>query len=177
MNNTQHDTTNMTFDQLVDIVPDQIFAMLQDLKGMRERPDYHPEPSAFIHVQIVTERLMQTGDPDLIMAGLFHDIAKFETMRINPKTGHPTSPGHDKRGAELAVKFGDFVESCGANVENVRVICKQHMRIKQMSQMRQFKQDQIKNLPQFNKLQVFTMADNMLQEFDLTQATNILNQG
>ena len=44
-----------------------------------------------------------------------------------------------------------------------------------MSQMRQFKQDQITSLPQFNKLQVFTMADNMLKDFDLTAAMNLLN--
>jgi len=157
----------MTFEEIVSKAPQEIKDMLEDLKQMRERPDYHPEPSAYIHVKIVTERLLKTGDMDLVLAGLFHDIGKFATMKINPKTGHPTSPGHELVGADLVRKYSDFVTSMGANPENVYEIVKNHMRIKQMGQMRRHKQEEIKNLKNFGKLSIFTIADNMLNDFDV----------
>ena len=118
MNNTRTNTLiNSTFEDWIKILPQSIVDKLNDLKGMRERPDFHPEESAFIHVKIVTERLIRTGDIDLIIAGIFHDIAKFDTMKINPKTGHPTSPGHDSVGARLVVDHSNWVASTGADVE------------------------------------------------------------
>ena len=72
--------------------PNIVQDKLEDLKTLRERPDFHPEPSTFDHIYIVTERLMETNDMDLVLAGLLHDICKLDCMKINPRTGWPTSP-------------------------------------------------------------------------------------
>ena len=156
-----------TFEELLSLAPQKVKDLIEGLKDLRERPDYHPEPNAREHVKIVTERLILTGDPDLIMSGLFHDITKKLDAKINPKTGWPTSPGHDRGGARIAREHSDFVQSMGANIDNVFEICEQHMRVKQINDMRPKKQEALKNLPTWKKLEIFTLADNMLSEFSV----------
>jgi len=164
----------MTFLDLIIDAPKTISRKLEQLKFLRERPDFHPEPSAFHHIQIVTDRLIQTGDMDLIMAGILHDICKFDTVKMNVKTGWPTSPGHDQAAFDLIVSSSDitnWINSKGAFIPNVAQICKAHMRFHQLGDMRQSKRDaQIADwtrLGIFDKLQIFGAADNMIEDFDL----------
>jgi hypothetical protein len=163
-----------TFQEIIDSAPHIIKRKLEQLKFLRERPDYHPEESAFKHIQIVTERLMQTGDPDLIMSGILHDIAKFDTVQMNPKTGWPTSPGHDKAAARLIEEsdtIGNWIEAFKADPDIVALICGAHMRFHQLGDMKPAKRDsQIqswKDAGIWDKLQFMGAADNMLEDFDM----------
>ena len=164
----------MTFTDIIQTAPHIIQRKLEQLKFLRERPDFHPEPSAFHHIQIVTDRLIPTGNPNLIMAGVLHDIAKFDTVRQNPKTGFPTSPGHDDVAFQLIMdnmQVRAFCTQHGANPDTVALICKNHMRFHQLGQMRPAKRDkQIQDWTDqgiFDMLQIFGAADNMLVDFDL----------
>jgi hypothetical protein len=163
-----------TFNEIIDGAPSIIKRKLEQLKFLRERPDFHPEPSAFAHIQIVTERLLQTQNPNLIMAGILHDICKFDTVRENPKTGFPTSPGHDQAAHDLILHnhtIQDWIRDNSAKVTVVANICLGHMRFHQLGDMRPAKSDaQIqtwKDQGIWEFLQIFGAADNMLEEFDL----------
>jgi hypothetical protein len=163
-----------TFNEIIEGAPHIIKRKLEQLKFLRERPDFHPEPSAFAHIQIVTERLMQLGTPELIMAGILHDIAKFDTVRENPKTGFPTSPGHDDAAFTLVMENNQVRAFCFENLANpdtVALICKNHMRFHQLGEMRPAKSAaQIqtwKDQGIWEFLQIFGAADNMLEEFDV----------
>ena len=164
----------MTFLDLITDAPKTISRKLEQLKFLRERPDFHPEPSAFHHIQIVTDRLIPTGDMDLVMAGILHDICKFDTVKMNDKTGWPTSPGHDQAAFDLIVSsrdITDWINGKGAFMPNVAHICKGHMRFHQLGDMRQAKRDaqiaEWTRLGIFDKLQIFGAADNMIEDFDL----------
>ena len=155
----------MTFKQIISTLPQHIQQKLNDLKTLRERPDFHPEPSAFHHIEIVTNRCIQFGDLDLICAGIFHDIHKLDTMQINPKSGHPTSPGHDKWAQKTiendpAVK--QWIIDFGADPDTVAGLCGQHMRMHQIGQMKPTKQKLMMDMQFFDKLAVFSTFDNML---------------
>lgn len=164
----------MRFEDIIKDAPLVIQRKLEQLKTLRERPDFHPEPSAFCHIQIVTERLIATGDMNLILAGVLHDICKFDTVKMNEKTGWPTSPGHDKH-AEILIRDTPDIKSwiikMGGNSDKVAIICGAHMRFHQLGQMRPSKRDkQIqdwKDQDIWEKLQIHGAADNMLVEFDL----------
>jgi hypothetical protein len=165
-----------TFNEIIEGAPHIVKRKLEQLKFLRERPDFHPEPSAFHHIQIVTDRLIPTGNPDLIMAGIFHDICKFDTVRENPKTGWPTSPGHDDAAFELVMENNQVRAFCvqhDANPDTVALICKNHMRFHQLEQMRPVKRDkQIQDWTDqgiFRMLQIFGAADDMLKEFTITK--------
>lgn len=164
----------MQFHDIIQTAPHIIKRKLEQLKFLRERPDFHPEPSAFHHIQIVTDRLVPTGNPNLIMAGILHDICKLDTVRENPKTGFPTSPGHDDAAHDLILNdqsIQEFIRQNGAKVTMVANICKAHMRFHQLGQMRPAKRDkQIQDWTDqgiFDMLQIFGAADNMLVDFDL----------
>ena len=104
----------MTFETLLESAPAGTIERLETLKGFRERPDYHPEESAYIHIKIVTNRLIQTGNPDLIVSGILHDICKLETAKINTKNGFPTSPGHESLNQFESNNVGKQALSIGA---------------------------------------------------------------
>jgi dUTPase len=163
----------MTFLDIIPSLPQIVKTKLEDLKQMRERPDFHPEPSAFVHTQIVTDRLIPTGDKDLIATGIFHDICKFDTMKINPKTGFPTSPGHELAAVKLIDSnkdIQDWIIGFGADLDNVKTLVENHMRIHQLDVMRPFKRDKfistIAAQGIFDKLVLFGKADNMLKSFN-----------
>ena len=164
----------MTFQDLIKDAPHIVKRKLEQLKFLRERPDFHPEPSAFEHIKIVTERLIPTGDMDLIMAGILHDICKFDTVKMNEKTGWPTSPGHDQAAFDLIVNNSDiinWINDKGGFMPRVALICKGHMRFHQLGDMRDAKREaqiaEWKTAEVFDKLQIFGAADNMLEEFDI----------
>ena len=167
----------MTFEDIIKIAPIGVIKKLEELKSLRERPDYHPEPSAFFHTKIVTTRLIQTGKPDLIVAGVFHDLFKAVDGRGNPtglsRHGYPTAPHHPDDAAFFirmniandSTNFLSFFTKMGADPERVAKICEQHMRIKIYPQMGERKKAIFREMEIFEDLQIFTRADNMLEEF------------
>lgn len=166
----------ITFQQLIESAPRIIKRKLEQLKFLRERPDFHPEKSCFEHIRIVTERLIDTNDPDLILAGVLHDICKLDTVRENPKTGWPTSPGHDQEAHSLIMKdpsgeINEWITSFGADTITVANICLNHMRFHQLPNMRPQKREaQVLEWEQkgiLKKLEIFGAADNMLATFNL----------
>jgi hypothetical protein len=185
----------MTFETIIADAPESVLIKLEELKTLKERDDYHPEESCFIHTKIVTNRLIQTGNPDLIMAGIFHDLFKVVDGRgkptgLNPKTGNPTAPYHPEDAfnfimaaesygrlsttsmysilvLDAAENLMKFITDIGADPIRVAQICAFHMKIKRYSEMRRAKQERMEALEIFADLQVFARADNMLVEFTL----------
>lgn len=140
---------------------------------INENPKWHPERNSLVHIKIVTSRGIEFGDEDLIRTGLFHDIAKFDTVSLNNQ-GWPTSLGHDKAGANAA-------KSAGEN-DVVVFVCNNHMKIKGWSGESEggtlnpsTKIDIFSESPgadlnekakNFYKLCVFSKMDNMAYNFD-----------
>ena len=164
----------MNFETLTASAPLIIKRKLVQLKFLRERPDFHPEPSTFEHIKIVTQRLEQTNDINLIFAGILHDICKLDTVQVNEKTGWPTSPGHATAAFELikdSPEIIDWIFRNGGNWLKVANICKGHMRIQQLDDMKESKRlktiQEWKEQEVWDSLQIFTESDNMIQEFNL----------
>jgi len=167
----------MTFESILNSAPLIVQEKFPALRQLRERPDFHPEESAAIHIQIVTERCMQLNNPNLIMTGLFHDLFKAETARLNPKNGWPTCPGHDTKGEAFIrnnFEVQDFIRSFKADPDIVAWLVSQHMRIAQINNMKLSKQIAFREMEHFNLLEVFHIADNML--FDDNDAVNKMRE-
>lgn len=171
---TNTKTKEMTFNDLIESAPSIVKKKLTANKSLRERPDYHPEESAFEHIRIVTERLIPTGDMNLVFAGIFHDICKAETAEISPKTGFPRCPGHDVKAFDLIKEtpvIQSFISSGGGDPHIVAHICLNHMRFHQLGEMRESKREafiqRMTDQGIFQYLQIFGAADNMLVDFDI----------
>lgn len=164
----------MTFNELIQNAPTLVKEKLFSNKSLRERPDFHPEANAFEHIKIVTERLIPTKDMNLIFAGIFHDICKADTAKINPKSGWPTCPGHDVKAFDFVKEFPSvqsWIIRNGGDPDKVAHICLNHMRFHQLGDMRESKREiniqKWKDQGIWDYLQIFGAADNMIVEFDL----------
>lgn len=154
----------MNFEQLIKNAPQIILDKLADCKTLRENPQWHPEDNTYEHIRIVTERALGTNDPNLYLTGLLHDICKHDTHYINPKTGFPTSPGHELAAIRLMERnsdIQDFISKIGGNFATVHYLVKEHMRVKQIGVMRKSKVDAIVNHPLYPYLACFTKFDSM----------------
>lgn len=157
-----------SFEKLLLEAPQSVKVLLEELKGLRENPEFHPEESTFEHIRIVTERLLDTEDMDLILSGFFHDLFKLKTKIINSNTGFPSSPLHDKAVADFIRREDDvqkFIFRNGGNVDNVTFICEQHMRVKIIGEMRSSKRWALMQDKLFSKLCLFTLADKMSNDW------------
>ena len=90
---------------------------------------------------------------------MFHDIGKDETVGIHLKKGHITHFGHEKVSVSLVKKYKKFIEDIGGNTANVFYIVKNHMRYKQLSDMRPINQGKLKSFRAFDKLGKFSKHD------------------
>lgn len=84
------------------------------LKGCEQPPQFHPEGDVFVHTRIMLELLPEEVSLPLVLAVLFHDIAKPATFQVD-ETGRIRFNTHDKVGAEMTgeilrrLKFSNHV--------------------------------------------------------------------
>jgi len=177
------------FDYLINtVLPNSVMDKLNGLKVVGERNDYHPEANVYEHIKIVVNRLIKTDDIDLILTGVFHDICKLDSiksLRINGyaealtdkklmkvfnqklKDGELKSFGHAEKASEYIKVWEGSIQYIGGNFDIVREIVANHMRAKQLDEMRPSKQKAFRELKSYDKLMIFTKADNMLKDFKI----------
>ncbi len=69
-------------------VQDYLLALLQDLDGIQQNPQFHPEGDALFHsLQVFQIALQESTDPILLAAALFHDVGKSVNSKNHDKTG------------------------------------------------------------------------------------------
>ena len=147
------------FKSLFKKMPSDLQKRVYNLKNFGQRVDKHPEGNVLKHTIMVVNRSIKEDDIDIAIAAMFHDIGKDETAGIHPKKGHITHFGHEKVSASLVKKYKKFIEDVGGNAANVFYIVKNHMRYKQLSDMRPVKQDKLKSFRAFDKLGKFSKHD------------------
>ena len=147
------------FRSLFNKMPSDLQTRVNNLRNSAQRLDKHPEGNVLKHTITVVNRSISDDDIDIALAAMFHDIGKDETEGIHPKKGHITHFGHEKVSAQLVKDYKDFIESVGGNVANVFYIVKNHMRYKQLSNMRPEKQQKLKSFRAFDKLGNFSKHD------------------
>lgn len=165
----------ITWDYIVNTAPDIIKEILGGLKSHKENPEYHPEGNAYEHIRIVTERLIQTGDMDLVMAGFFHDLGKLSTAAQSEEGDWNSSHGHENVSSQLVLRYKDWIGEMGANPYVVNEIVKNHMRIK-FGAISKKDKDRLERYTIFQKLTQFMDADNMKKPWQLNEGLNLVKK-
>ena len=149
-----------SFNDIVNKFPKELRDRIFNLDKVDQRRDYHPEGDVLTHTKLVFNRLAKvTDDIDVLLAAIFHDIGKDCTTKINPRTGKLSAIGHEAISASLVYFHKDTIIDLGGNPKIIYDIVLNHMRIHQMGDMRPFKQDKLRALDCFNKLNLFKDAD------------------
>ena len=149
-----------TFNQMYKMAPVEIQKLLDKCADTPQSEKWHPEGDVLKHIKIVYERAKATGDLDLVIAAIFHDLGKVPTTKLN-KHGSWAAHGHEVVSARLVKEHKKWIGSIGGRHMKVYEIVKEHMRIKQMSKMRPHKQQALREHRFFKELQLFTKCDDM----------------
>ena len=147
------------FKSLFKKMPSDLQKRVYNLKNFGQRLDKHPEGNVLKHTMVVVNRSIKDDDIDIAIAAMFHDIGKDEPAGIHPKKGHITHFGHEKVSASLVSQYRDWIKSVGGNAANVFYIVKNHMRYKQLDDMRIKKVMKLKSFRAFDKLSKFSKHD------------------
>jgi hypothetical protein len=132
-----------------------IIDKLKALQNLTDRAEYHPEQTVLKHIKIVTLRAhLVSGHPDLILAGLLHDICKGDAG--DNSKGYWSNPDHPKQAFEFCylddVRY--FIKQFGGNVDHVANICLYHMACKEFI---------IKKAQKVPFMDLFVVLDDMME--------------
>jgi hypothetical protein len=128
---------------------------------------WHPEGNCYEHTKIVYNRAKRTGDIDLVLAAFFHDLGKCDVTKPHPTIPNKYSAyGHEIISAKLVEKYRYWIEGTfNANFHIVYYIVRNHMKAKQLEEMRPFKQMHFKEHPYYVYVERFTQFDDMQKDF------------
>lgn len=152
-------TTKLTFEEFIEILPEEIKNILNELKTIPQREDYHSEGVVYNHVKLVFNEALETNDINHLIAAIFHDLGKVSTTKIGPK-GFPISYGHEFVSAKYVEKYQKWIKDMDADPELIYYIVLNHMRLHVFPQMRKTKQQAMISHPDFEKLIEFGKLDN-----------------
>lgn len=127
---------------LIHILPE-----IKAFQGVQQPPEFHPEGDVWTHVLLMLEQL---NKPTLTLAlgVLLHDVGKPATFRV---AGRIRFAGHAEMGAKLAEKRLCQLRFSNEDVEQVTSLVANHMRFKDVRQMRTSTLKRFLRLPRFEE--------------------------
>jgi putative nucleotidyltransferase with HDIG domain len=113
---------------LEDVLP-EIAAM----KGVEQPPEFHPEGDVWVHTLLLLEKL-DRASPTLAWGALLHDVGKPGTFRMAERIRFD---GHVEEGVRLAHRILSRLRCSRNDLEQVEALIANHMRFKDVPQMRE----------------------------------------
>jgi len=122
------------------------------MKGVEQPPQFHPEGDVWIHTRMMLEMLAAGCAPTLAWGVLLHDVGKPPTFTP------PAGPGerirfddHVAVGARMAVEICRRLRFSGDDTEQIESLVANHLRFKDVQQMRAATLKRFVRLPRFEE--------------------------
>ena len=131
----------------------KVLPEVDDLQHCVQSVQWHPEGDALVHTILVMERVKEHG-PLAVMAAMLHDIGKPITRE------GLTYHGHAKAGVEIAESIMRRFGRPKIEVEAVKFVVENHMKIKEIENMKASKRRKLYDSPHFDLLMLIARADN-----------------
>jgi poly(A) polymerase len=112
---------------LVHILPE-----VQAFQGVAQPPEFHPEGDVWTHVLLMLDHMHQPT-PTLAAGVLLHDVGKPPTFRIADRIRFD---GHAELGAVMSQEILSRLRFSSEDIEQVTSLVANHMRFKDVRQMR-----------------------------------------
>lgn len=101
------------------------FKEIYDLIGALQPPEHHPEGDSFNHTMLVVDKAAElTENLEIRFSALVHDLGK----GLTPKEEYPHHYGHEIKGVDVVVAFGNRIKAPTRWIECGKVACREHMR-------------------------------------------------
>ena len=120
------------------------------LKGVPQPPQYHPEGDVWIHTLLMLEALPAQPSPTLAWGTLLHDVGKPPTFRPASETGDRIRfDGHVEVGVHMTEEICRRLRFSKDDTHQIQALVANHMKFKDVSQMRTATLKRFVRLPQF----------------------------
>jgi poly(A) polymerase len=122
------------------------------MKGVEQPPQFHPEGDVWIHTRMMLENLPAGSSPTLAWGVLLHDVGKPPTF--TPAKGPGTRirfDGHVEVGARMAEHICRNLRFSNEDTEQVVSLVANHMRFKDVREMRTATLKRFVRLPHFDE--------------------------
>lgn len=122
---------------------------------------FHAEGDVLTHTKLVVANLPASANPELIWAGILHDVAKPQTRSEKVRNGETITQfiGHEKIGADLAYEITGRLGLNELAREKIKWLIKNHMRVFTVIQMREHKARESVNHEHFPDVLALFKAD------------------
>jgi tRNA nucleotidyltransferase/poly(A) polymerase len=120
------------------------------MNGVEQPPQFHPEGDVWIHTRMMLEKLPPHCSPTLAWGVLLHDVGKPPTF--SPAKGPGTRirfDGHAEVGARMAENICRALRFSNEDTEQIEALVADHMRFKDVPQMRTATLKRFVRLPRF----------------------------
>ncbi len=132
---------------LAEVLP-EVVAM----KGIEQPPEYHPEGDVWLHTLLMIEGLPAGSSPTLAWGVLLHDVGKPPTFRSVAETGDRIRfNGHVDVGVRMAEAICRRFRFSNEDTEQILALIANHMRFKDVEQMRASTLKRFVRLPDFEE--------------------------
>jgi poly(A) polymerase len=150
---------------------ERIAPEIKACQGVAQPPEYHPEGDVWTHMMLMLER-MSDPEPALALGVLFHDVGKPATFRVAERIRFD---GHAEVGAAITKDWLYRLRFSNDEVEQVTSLVANHMRFKDVRQMRLGTLKRFLSLPHFQQHLELHRLDCLsshghLENYDFLQA-------
>ena len=130
----------------------EILPEVAAMKGVEQPPQYHPEGDVWIHTRMMLEGLGPGTSPALAWGVLLHDVGKPPTFRSAVTTGDRIRfDGHVEVGVPMAEAICKRLRFSGEDTEQVKALVANHMKFKDVAQMRKSTLKRFVRQPRFDE--------------------------
>ncbi|MBI2609226.1 MAG: CCA tRNA nucleotidyltransferase [Deltaproteobacteria bacterium] len=142
----------------------EILPEISAMKGVEQPSEFHPEGDVYIHTMMMLEKLEKGIHPEVALGILLHDVGKPPTFKVAERIRFDA---HENVGANMAAHICKRLRMSKASTEHVVSLVKQHMKFKDVKNMRE---STLKRFLRQDKFQ-----DHMyLHKIDCSSSHNIL---
>ena len=122
------------------------------LKGVQQPPQFHPEGDVWIHTRLMIEQLPAGASPTLAWGVLLHDVGKPATFKSAEETGDRIRfDGHVDVGVRMTQDITRRLRFSNDDAEQIVALVANHMRFKDVEQMRASTLKRFVRLPRFEE--------------------------
>jgi len=125
----------------------EILPEVAAMKGVAQPPEFHPEGDVWVHTLLLLEKL-DHASPALAWGALLHDVGKPSTFRIAERIRFD---GHVEAGVELTHRILERLRFSREDAEQVEALVDNHMKFKDVPQMRESTLKRFLRLPKFEE--------------------------
>jgi putative nucleotidyltransferase with HDIG domain len=130
----------------------ELLPEISAMKDVPQPPEYHPEGDVSIHTRMMLEGLPAGSSRTLAWGVLLHDIGKPRTFRPASLTGDRIRfDGHVEVGVRMAGEICKRLKFSNDDSEQVQALVANHMKFKDVAQMRKSTLKRFVRLPRFDE--------------------------